>query len=62
MAMAEDAELDLVEIAPTAQIISVCRIWITASKFQESKRPQEAKSKQKQIEIKETAASADRRA
>jgi translation initiation factor IF-3 len=53
MAMAEDAELDLVEIAPTAQP-PVCRIMDYGKfKFQESKRLQEAKSKQKQIEIKE---------
>jgi len=53
MAMAEDAELDLVEIAPTAQP-PVCRIMDYGKfKFQESKRQHEAKAKQKQIEIKE---------
>lgn len=53
MAMAEDADLDLVEIAPTAQP-PVCRIMDYGKfKFQESKRLQEAKAKQKQIEIKE---------
>ncbi len=51
--MAEDAELDLVEIAPTAQP-PVCRIMDFGKfKFQEAKRLSEAKSKQKQIEIKE---------
>jgi translation initiation factor IF-3 len=51
--MAEDAELDLVEIAPTAQP-PVCRIMDYGKfKFQEAKRLSEAKSKQKQIEIKE---------
>jgi translation initiation factor IF-3 len=53
MAMAEDAELDLVEIAPTAQP-PVCRIMDYGKfKFQEAKRLHESKSKQKQIEIKE---------
>jgi translation initiation factor IF-3 len=51
--MAEDADLDLVEIAPTAQP-PVCRIMDFGKfKFQESKRLHEAKSKQKQIDIKE---------
>jgi translation initiation factor IF-3 len=51
--MAEDAELDLVEIAPTAQP-PVCRIMDYGKfKFQEAKRLHEAKAKQKQIEIKE---------
>jgi translation initiation factor IF-3 len=51
--MAEEAELDLVEIAPTAQP-PVCRI-MNYGKFlyEESKRKQAAKKKQKQIEIKE---------
>ncbi|MFN3629663.1 MAG: translation initiation factor IF-3 [Casimicrobiaceae bacterium] len=53
LAMAEDADLDLVEIAPTAHP-PVCRIMDYGKfKFQESKRLQEAKAKQKQIEIKE---------
>ena len=53
MQMAEDAELDLVEIAPTAQP-PVCRIMDYGKfKFQEAKRLQESKGKQKQIEIKE---------
>jgi translation initiation factor IF-3 len=51
--MAEDAELDLVEIAPTA-VPPVCRIMDYGKfKFQEAKRMHEAKAKQKQIEIKE---------
>jgi translation initiation factor IF-3 len=51
--MAEDADLDLVEIAPTAQP-PVCRIMDFGKfKFQEAKRLHEAKSKQKQIDIKE---------
>jgi translation initiation factor IF-3 len=51
--MAEESELDLVEIAPTAQP-PVCRIMDYGKfKFQEAKRLHEAKSKQKQIEIKE---------
>lgn len=51
--MAEDAELDLVEIAPTA-VPPVCRIMDYGKfKFQEAKRLHEAKAKQKQIEIKE---------
>jgi translation initiation factor IF-3 len=51
--MAEESELDLVEIAPTAQP-PVCRIMDYGKfKFQEAKRMHEAKSKQKQIEIKE---------
>jgi translation initiation factor IF-3 len=53
MQMAEDADLDLVEIAPTA-VPPVCRIMDYGKfKFQEAKRMHEAKSKQKQIEIKE---------
>ena len=53
MMMAEEAELDLVEIAPTAQP-PVCRIMDYGKfKFQEAKRLHESKAKQKQIEIKE---------
>jgi translation initiation factor IF-3 len=60
MAMAEEAELDLVEIAPTAQP-PVCRIMDYGKfKFQEAKRLHEAKSKQKQIEIKEFIAEGDK--
>jgi translation initiation factor IF-3 len=51
--MAEEAELDLVEIAPTA-VPPVCRI-LDYGKFlyQESKKAHEAKQKQKQIQVKE---------
>ena len=51
--MAEEADLDLVEIAPTAAP-PVCRLMDYGKfKFQESKRKAEAKAKQKQIQIKE---------
>ncbi|BCL74556.1 hypothetical protein JHS3_02920 [Jeongeupia sp. HS-3] len=51
--MAEEAELDLVEIAPNAQP-PVCRLMDYGKfKFQESKKKAAAKSKQKQIQIKE---------
>ncbi|HMM47639.1 MAG TPA: translation initiation factor IF-3 [Thiobacillaceae bacterium] len=50
---AEEADLDLVEIAPTAQP-PVCKIMDYGKfKYQESKRLHEAKLKQKQIQIKE---------
>lgn len=51
--MAEEAELDLVEIAPTA-IPPVCRIMDYGKfKYRESKKRHEAKLKQKQIIVKE---------
>ena len=51
--MAEDAEIDLVEIAPTAQP-PVCRLMDYGKfKYQESKKQHEAKLKQKQIQVKE---------
>jgi translation initiation factor IF-3 len=51
--MAEDAELDLVEIAPTA-VPPVCRIMDYGKfKYRESKKRHEAKLKQKQIVVKE---------
>jgi translation initiation factor IF-3 len=51
--MAEEAELDLVEIAPTAQP-PVCRIMDYGKfKYRESKKRHEAKLKQKQIVVKE---------
>jgi translation initiation factor IF-3 len=51
--MAEDAELDLVEIAPTANP-PVCRIMDFGKfKYRESKKRHEAKLKQKQIVVKE---------
>jgi translation initiation factor IF-3 len=51
--MAEEAELDLVEIAPPAQP-PVCRIMDYGKfKYRESKKRHEAKLKQKQIIVKE---------
>ena len=51
--MAEEAELDLVEIAPLAQP-PVCRIMDFGKfKYQEAKRAHEAKLKQKQVQVKE---------
>lgn len=51
--MADDAELDLVEISPLADP-PVCRIMdIGKFKYAESKKLHEAKLKQKQIQIKE---------
>lgn len=53
MAMAEEAELDLVEIAPLATP-PVCRLIDYGKyKYRESKRQHEAKLKQKQIQVKE---------
>jgi translation initiation factor IF-3 len=50
---AEDADLDLVEIAPQAQP-PVCKIMDYGKfKYQEQKRQHEAKLKQKQIQVKE---------
>jgi translation initiation factor IF-3 len=51
--MAEEAELDLVEIAPLAEP-PVCRVMDFGKfKYAESKRQHEAKLKQKQVQIKE---------
>ena len=51
--MAEEAEIDLVEIAPTAQP-PVCRLMDYGKfKYRESKKQHEAKLKQKQIQVKE---------
>lgn len=51
--MAEDAELDLVEVAPDADP-PVCRIMDYGKfKFEENKKRHAAKKKQKQIHIKE---------
>jgi len=51
--MAEEAELDLVEIAPQAQP-PVCRLMDYGKfKYQESKKLHETKLKQKQVQIKE---------
>lgn len=53
MRMAEEAEIDLVEIAPTAQP-PVCRLMDYGKfKYRESKKQHEAKLKQKQIQVKE---------
>lgn len=50
---AEDADLDLVEVAPHAQP-PVCRIMDYGKyKYQEQKRQHEARLKQKQIQVKE---------
>ncbi len=51
--MAEEAELDLVEIAPQAEP-PVCRIMDYGKfKFEQSKRQQQARKKQKQVQVKE---------
>jgi len=51
--MAEEAEVDLVEIAPQA-VPPVCRIMDYGKfKYQEQKKAHEAKLKQKQIQVKE---------
>lgn len=53
LALAEEAGVDLVEIAPTAQP-PVCKIMdIGKFKYQEAKRAHEAKLKQKQVQVKE---------
>lgn len=51
--IAQDAELDLVEISPTAKP-PVCRVMDYGKfKYEQSKKAHEAKKKQKQIQIKE---------
>jgi translation initiation factor IF-3 len=51
--MAEDAELDLVEISPNAKP-PVCRIMDYGKfRFEQAKKQQEARKKQKQIQVKE---------
>jgi len=51
--MAEEAEVDLVEIAPTA-VPPVCRLMDYGKfKYQEAKKRHEAKLKQRQIQVKE---------
>ncbi|MET7014546.1 translation initiation factor IF-3 [Uliginosibacterium flavum] len=53
LAMAEEAGVDLVEIAPQAKP-PVCRLMDYGKfKYQEQKRAHEAKQKQKQIQVKE---------
>lgn len=51
--MAEEADVDLVEIAPTAQPPVARLMDYGKFKYQEQKKAAEAKSKQKVIEIKE---------
>ena len=53
LSLAEEAGVDLVEIAPTAKP-PVCRIMDFGKfKYQEAKRAHEAKLKQKQVQVKE---------
>ncbi|WP_439144929.1 translation initiation factor IF-3 [Vogesella mureinivorans] len=53
LAMAEEREVDLVEISPTAQP-PVCKLMDYGKfKYQQSKKKHEAKLKQKQIQVKE---------
>ena len=53
MRLAEEAEIDLVEIAPMAKP-PVCRLMDYGKfKYRESKKAHEAKLKQKQIQVKE---------
>lgn len=51
--LADEAELDLVEISPTAKP-PVCRIMDYGKfRFEQAKKQQEARKKQKQIQVKE---------
>ena len=51
--MAEDAGVDLVEVAPNA-VPPVCRLMDYGKfRYQEQKKAQEAKAKQKVVQIKE---------
>ena len=53
MAMAEESDIDLVEISPTAQP-PVCKLMDYGKfKYEQSKKRHEAKQKQKQIQVKE---------
>ncbi|AXK38015.1 translation initiation factor IF-3 [Crenobacter cavernae] len=53
MALAEEKDIDLVEISPTAQP-PVCKLMDYGKfKYEQSKKRHEAKQKQKQIQIKE---------
>lgn len=53
LALAEEAEIDLVEIAPMAKP-PVCRLMDYGKfKYRESKKQHEAKLKQKQVQVKE---------
>jgi translation initiation factor IF-3 len=53
MKMAEEAEVDLVEIAPTAQPPVAKLMDFGKFKYREAKKAHEAKLKQKQIQVKE---------
>ena len=53
MALAEESDIDLVEISPTAQP-PVCKLMDYGKfKYEQSKKRHEAKQKQKQIQVKE---------
>lgn len=53
MALAEEGDVDLVEISPTAQP-PVCKLMDYGKyKYEQSKKRHEAKQKQKQVQIKE---------
>ena len=53
LSMAEEAELDLVEISPNAKP-PVCRIMDYGTyRFEQAKKQSEARKKQKQIQVKE---------
>ena len=53
LALAEEREVDLVEISPTAQP-PVCKLMDYGKfKYQQSKKKHEAKLKQKQVQVKE---------
>ncbi len=53
MALAEESDVDLVEISPTAQP-PVCKLMDYGKfKYEQSKKRHEAKQKQKQIQVKE---------
>jgi translation initiation factor IF-3 len=53
LALAESQQLDLVEVSPTA-VPPVCRIMDYGKfKYQQSKKQQEARKKQVQVELKE---------
>lgn len=53
LTMAEDSEVDLVEISPTA-VPPVCRLMDYGKfRYQEQKRQQEARAKQKVVQLKE---------
>lgn len=53
LAMAEEAEIDLVEIAPQAKPPVARLMDYGKFKYQESKKAHEAKLKQKQVQVKE---------